>query len=124
MIYQVTVEQGYLKVQVSESESTGQARDLLYAVAEVVFKHGRRPILICAMGCGPLLLMDLYALARHVIDTPLRHARIAFLYDADRDFKASRFIDELGAGRGLDIGVFRTETEAAQWLKDDRKPAN
>ena len=123
MIYQVTIEKGYLKVQVSESESTGEAKDLMYAVAGVVFKHGRMPILICAMGCVPLLLMDIYVLARHVVDTPLRHARIAFLYDADRDFAVSQFVNELGAGRGLDIGLFRTETDAAEWLKNGRKPA-
>jgi hypothetical protein len=124
MIYQVTVGPDYLKVEASESESAVEAKDLLYSVAEAVFKHGRKPILICSMGCEPLSLVDLYTLARQVIDTPLRHGRIAFLYEADHNFESSRFIDELGAGRGLDMAVFRTEPDAAEWLKNGHRSGN
>jgi hypothetical protein len=116
MQYEVKVEADYLKVEVAPSETPGEAKELLYAVAEAVFKHGRKAILICAIGCAPLSLMDLYAVARHVIDTPLKHAKIAFLYDSDAEFEASRFIDSLGVGRGLDMAVFSTERDAARWF--------
>jgi len=116
MQYKVQVEAQYLKVEVTPSETPGEAKELLYAVAGAVFKHGRTAILICAIGCTPLSLVDLYAVARHVIDTPLKHARIAFLYDADAEFEASRFIEELGAGRGLNLAVFRTEQDAQSWF--------
>ena len=123
MQYKVIVEANYLKVEVSPSETVGEAKELLYAVAEAVFKHGRQAILICAIGCAPLSLMDLYSVARHVIDTPLKHARIAFLYDSNAEFEASRFMEALGAGRGLDLAVFRTEREAQGWFGEVRKNA-
>ena len=116
MRYKVTINQAYLKVEVSHSETPGEAKELLYAVSEAVFKHGRKPILLCAQGCGPLTLPDLYVLARHVIDTPLRHVRIGFIFEADRELESSRFIEELGAGRGLDLGVFPSEADAVGWL--------
>ena len=121
MRYLVTIEPDYLKVQAQTNGSPGEARELLYAVAEVVFKHGRRPILICAAGCKPLSLADLYVLTRHVVVTPIRHGRIAFLYDADRSFKSSGFIEELSAGRALDMAIFSTETEAVRWLRRDNR---
>lgn len=124
MRYQVNIERDYLKVEVSQSETPGEARELLYAITEAVFKHGRKPILICAIGSAPLSLVDLYVIARHVTDTPLRHGRIAFLYEADHEFASSRFIEELGAERGLDIAVCRTESEAVAWLGLDRKSGN
>ena len=124
MRYEVTIHRDYLKVMVTPSEATGDARELLYAVSEAVFEHGRKPILICGPGCGPLSLPDLYILARHVIDTPLRHGRIAFVYDTDREFQSSRFVDELGPGRGLHLNVFPTENDAAEWLTADGKDGN
>jgi len=119
MRYKVTIERAYLKVEVTQSETPGEAKELLYPVSEAVFKHGRRPILLCAEGCGPLPLPDLYVLARHVIDTPLRHGRIGFIFEADRELESSRFIEELGAGRGLDLGAFPTEADAIGWLTAD-----
>lgn len=117
MRYEVKIERDYLKVMVTPSdEIAGGAKELLYAVTEAVFKHGRNPILICGPHGGPLSLPDLYALARHVIDTPLRHCKIAFVYQADRELESSRFIDELGAERGLNLGVFPTEGDAIQWV--------
>ena len=116
MRYEVTIERDYLKVVVSPSDDRrGGARELLYAVTEAVFKHGRKPILICGPGCGPLSLPDLYVLARHVIETPLRHCKIAFVYEADRELESSHFIDELGASRGLSLGVFPSVENAIQW---------
>lgn len=121
MRYEVTRERDYFKVVVIPSDEVPDgARELLYAVTEVVFKHGRNPILICGPGCGPLSLPDLYALARHVIDTPLRHCKIAFVYQADRELESSRFIDELGAERGLSLNVFPTEGDAIQWATGKR----
>jgi hypothetical protein len=116
MQYHVKLEANYLKVEVAPSETPAEARELLYAVAEAVFKHGRKAILMCAIGCAPLSLMDLYAVARHVVDTPLKHAKIAFLYDTDAEFEASRFMEGLGISRGLDMAVFRTERDAARWF--------
>jgi hypothetical protein len=116
MRYEVTVQPDVLNVEVAEnhSESPGEARELLYAVTEAVFKHGRKPILICAPEFGPLSLPELYILARHVIDTPLRHCRIAFIYKADHEL--TRFMDDLGAARGLTLAVFDTVADARQWL--------
>lgn len=116
MHYRVTINQAYLKVEVARNETLGEAKELLYAVSEAVFKHGRKPILLCAQGVGPLALPDLYVLARHVIDTPLRHVRIGFLFEADRELESSRFIEELGAGRGLALGAFPSEADAVGWL--------
>ncbi len=116
MRYKVTINQAYLKVEVSQSETPGKAKELRYAVSEAVFKHGRKPILLCAQGCGPLTLPALYVLARHVIDTPLRHVRIGFIFEADRELESSRFIEELGAGRGLALGAFPSEADAVEWL--------
>ena len=124
MRYQVRIEPDYLKVEVSQTETPGEAKELLYAITEAVFKHGRKPILVCAMRCQPLSLVALYSIARHVIDTPLRHGKIAFLYDADRELESSRFIEELGEDRGLDIAVFRTEAEAVRWFGLGRLPGN
>lgn len=124
MRYKVTVEQSYLRVEVSPSENHGEAKELLYAVSEAVFKHGRKPILLCTPGCEPLSLTEIYVLARHVIDTPLRHARIAFIFHADRELESNRFIEELGAGRGLDLGVFPTVPDAVGWLTADPRAAN
>ena len=123
MRYEVTIERDYLKVMVTATpnDPMGDAKELLYAVSEAVFAHGRKPIVISGPGCGPLSLPDLYVLARHVIDTPLRHGRIAFVYKVDREFEASRFVDELGAGRGLDLSVFSTQDEAVGWLTAQSK---
>jgi|SRR6185295_11037429 len=116
MDYQVNSAGNYLKIEADPGDAPGEARELLYAVTEAVFQHGRKPMLICAPGCTPLSLVDLYVIARHVIDTPLRHAKIAFLYDSDAEFEASRFMEGLGAGRGLNMAVFRTERDAARWF--------
>jgi len=124
MRYQVTICRDYLKVMVTPTGSSGDPKELLYAVSEAVFEHGRKPILICGPGCGPLSLPDIYILARHVIDTPLRHGKIAFVYQTDSAFKSSRFVDELGAGRGLHLNVFPTEDDATDWLVEDGKDGN
>jgi hypothetical protein len=116
MHYKVTVEPSYLKVEVYRNDTPGEAKELLYAVSEAVFKHGRKPILVCAPGAKPLALPDLYVLARYVIDTPLRHGKIGFVYDTDHELASNQFIEELGVRRGLDLGVFPTETEAIAWL--------
>jgi hypothetical protein len=120
MRYQVTVQPDVLTVEVTEnySKTAGEARELLDAVTEAVFKHGRKPILICAPGCGALSLPELYILARHVIDTPLRHCRIAFVYTADGEL--TRFMEDLGAARGLTLATFDTVAEATQWLRNSR----
>ncbi len=125
MRYEVTIERDYLKVMVTPSDEVpGGARELLYAVTEAVFEHGRKPILVCGPECGPLSLPDLYVLARHVIDTPLRHCKIAFVYQADRELESSPFIEELGAGRGLNLSVFPTEDDALQWLTAEKRNGN
>src|SRR6185295_3091973 len=111
MQYHVRVERDYLAVEVSQSETPVEARELLYAITEPVFKHGRKPILISAMGGSPLALVDLYSLAQHVIDTPLRHCKIGFLYQGECELEASHFIEELAEGRGVDISVLGTIPE-------------
>ena len=66
MPYRVTDEENFLKVEMSSNDAPGSARQLVYAVMEAVLKHGRKPILVCAIGCAPLSLTDLYVVARHV----------------------------------------------------------
>ena len=124
MHYKVTVERSHLKVEVFRNETPGEARELLYAVSEAVYKHGRKPILLCAPGAKPLSLPDFYVLARYVIDTPLRHGKIGFVYDADHELASNQFIEELGVRRGLDLDVFPTETEAIAWLTDHAAAGN
>src|SRR5262245_40452868 len=123
MRYHVTTEPGYLKVEVSPNETLGEAKELLYAVSDAVFRNGRQPILLCAPGYGPLSLSEVYVLARYVIETPLRHARIGFVSRVDRELESHRFIEELGARRGLDLAAFPSEADAIDWLTAERRPA-
>ena len=119
MRYEVTIQRDYLKVMVIPGDVPGDATELLYAVSDAVFQHGRKPILICGPGCSPLSRQELHVLARYVMDTPLRLGKVAFIHDADREFEASRFIDDLRDGQGLDgldLSVFSTEDEAGRWL--------
>ena len=116
MPYKVTDQEKFLKVEMSPSHAQGIAARLLYGVLEALLKHGRKPILVCATGCAPLSLLDLYVVARHVKDTPLRHGKIAFIYAADPALESSRFIETLGEGRRLNMAAFASEAEAERWL--------
>src|SRR5258706_974253 len=105
MPYKVTDQQNFLKVEMSASPAQGIGPRVVYGVLEAVLKHGSKPVLVCAMGAAPLSLPDLYAIARHVKDTPLRHGKIAFLYEVDRALETSRFIEELVEGNGLKLSA-------------------
>jgi len=126
MRYKVTVESSYLRVEAFDRNATGGSQRLLHAVAEAVFDVGKLPILFCALGAASLTLADVYLLARYVIDTPLRHCRIALLYDVDPALEASRFIDTLAKDRRLEMAAFHALPDAVRWLangvasRDDR----
>ena len=119
MPYQVTVERDHLSIEVGSREGRQRTMALLNAISVLVLQSSVRPALISAMGKKPLSLTDLYSLARSISRTPLRHHRIAFLYDADASFESSRFIESIAEENGLTLAVFKTVAEAVSWLVRD-----
>ena len=95
---------------------------MLRAVSEAMFEYGKLPILFCSSGTSHLTLQDVYLLARHIIDTPLRYCRIAFLHDMEPALESTRFIETLAADRGLTLAAFYSVPDALHWLAGAGSP--
>jgi hypothetical protein len=125
MEYKITIEENFLRAELSRRETMEDSTAFLDVVTRESRTHGRSNILIHVQSSAPIFHVEHHGFIdcfKEIAKKPAH--RIALLADT-KDLQISHEYLELRARQyGLNVRNFRDEATALQWLRDDRKASD
>ncbi|HEY6720358.1 MAG TPA: hypothetical protein VI363_01855 [Burkholderiales bacterium] len=121
MLFEITVERGYLKADLFNRQTAEETRQALAAVAVEARKHGCSHILISVHASRPIFKVERYGLPdyfRELGEVP--RCRIALTGDSPELRLSQQYVESLARRHGLNVRSFRTEQAALDWFNDRR----
>jgi hypothetical protein len=116
MLCEITVEAGYLKVDLFNRETAEETRDALAAIAAEARKHARSQILISVHASRPIFKVEQYGLPDYFKEL----GRIALTGDSAELRISQQYIESLARRNGINVRCFPNEQAALYWFKDRR----
>ena len=116
MLYEFTVEAGYLKVDLFNRQTAEETRDALAAIAAEARKHACSQILISVHASRPIFKVEQYGLPDYFKEL----GRIALTGDSAELRISQQYIESLARQNGINVRSFPNEQAALHWFKDRR----
>jgi hypothetical protein len=118
MPYQVTYERrlGYLFVRMEGEESFAEAMRFWRDLSALAVAEGTTSFLIVDTVVGRLNIFEHFEISK-LIASLFLGKRIAYVDPKDETFEANSFGETVVVNRGVTAKVFRTESDAHQWLQ-------
>src|SRR5437867_10528567 len=121
MLYEFTVEAGYLKVDLFNRQTAEETRDALAAIAAEARKHACSQILISVHASRPIFKVEQYGHPDYFRELgEVSQCRIALTGDSDELRLSQQYIQVLGRRNGVNVRSFPNEQAALHWFKDRR----
>src|SRR6267378_1497345 len=116
MLYEITVEAGYLKVDLFNRQTAEETRDAFAAIAAEARKHACSQILISVHASRPIFKVEQYGLPDYFKEL----GRIALTGDSAELRISQQYIESLARQYGINVRSFPNEQAALHWFKDRR----
>jgi len=116
MLCEITVEAGYLRVDLFNRETAEETRDALAAIAAEARKHKCSQILISVHASRPIFKVEQYGLPDYFREL----GRIALTGDSAELRISQQYIESLARRNGINVRSFPNEQAALYWFKDRR----
>jgi len=116
MLCEITVEAGYLKVDLFNRQTAEETRDALAAIAAEARKHACSQILISVHASRPIFKVEQYGLPDYFREL----GRIALTGDSAELRISQEYIESLARRNGINVRTFPNEQAALYWFKDRR----
>ena len=116
MLCEITVEAGYLRVDLFNRETAEETRDALAAIAAEARKHACSQILISVHASRPIFKVEQYGLPDYFREL----GRIALTGDSAELRISQQYIESLARRNGINVRSFPNEQAALYWFKDRR----
>jgi len=121
MLCEITVEAGYLKVDLFNRHTAEEMRDALAAIATEARKHRRSQILISVHASSPIFKVEQYGLPDYFRELgETSKCRIALTGDSRELRLSQQYIASVAQRNGVNLRSFSDEPAALQWFKDRR----
>jgi hypothetical protein len=120
--YLISLEEGYLRAELIDQESLGQAKAFLRAVFRASLENVRSRVLICARSPKPLPLAGCIAALPDVKRNAwYRSNKIAIVGNSARLGFPGDDIEARARRQGLNLSLFPDEGAALRWFHDRRQ---
>jgi len=116
MLCEISVEAGYLKVDLFNRQTAEETRDALAAIAAEARKHACSQILISVHASRPIFKVEQYGLPDYFKEL----GRIALTGDSAELRISQQYIESLARRNGINVRTFPNEQAALYWFKDRR----
>src|SRR6266849_7072964 len=116
MLCEITVEAGYLRVDLFNRETAEETRDALAAIAAEARKHRCSQILISVHASRSIFKVEQYGLPDYFREL----GRIALTGDSSELRISQQYIESLARQNGINVRSFPNEQAALYWFKDRR----
>ena len=116
MLCEITVEAGYLRVDLFNRQTAEETRDALAAIAAEARKHACSQILISVHASRPIFKVEQYGLPDYFKEL----GRIALTGDSAELRISQQYIESLARRHGINVRTFPNEQAALYWFKDRR----
>jgi len=121
MLCEITVEPGYLMVDLFNLQTAEETRDALGAIAAEARKHKPSQILISVHASRPIFKVEQYGLPDYFRELgEVSKCRIALTGDSDEFRLSLQYIESLAQRNGINVRSFPDEQAALHWFKDRR----
>jgi hypothetical protein len=121
MLYEITVESGYLKAELFNRHTAEETRDALAAIAAEARKHGCSQILISVHASRPIFRVEQSGFLdffRELGGMP--KCRIALTGDSEELRLSQQYVESIAKRAGLNVRSFHAQQAALDWFKDRR----
>lgn len=118
MLYRITSEAGYLRAELFHRETAEESREFFAAVAEAAQRRRCNTILISVHSSSPLFTVDrsgFFAEFALLDSDPYR--KVALVADSDELDYSHEYFALLAQHQGMNVGHFRSEVTALDWLQ-------
>jgi hypothetical protein len=118
MLYRITSEAGYLRAELFHRETAEESREFFAAVAEAVQRRRCESILISVRSSSPLFTVDrsgFFAEFALLESSPDR--KVALVADSEELDYSHEYFALLAQHQGMNVGHFRSEVAALDWLR-------
>jgi hypothetical protein len=121
MLCEITLEPGYLRVEIYDRQTDKETRDALAAISAAVRKHDRFQILISIHASRPIFKVERSGLLKCFREFgDVSRYRIALTGDSEEIRLSQQYIELVARRAGINVRSFHGEQAALDWFKDRR----
>ena len=118
MLYRITSEAGYLRAQLFHRETAEESREFFAAVAEAAQRRRCNSILISVRSSSPLFTVDRSGFfAEFALLDSSQERKVALVADSEELDYSHEYFALLAQHQGMNVGHFRSEVAALDWLR-------
>ena len=118
MRYKFSTIQDCLRAELIERESVDETQEFIRAVADEARKQNCLRILVWVRRSRPIFKVEQYRISEYFKQLAAnREVRVALLADSEEVRAAHEYIEVLARLQGANVGTFREEPSALEWLK-------
>ena len=121
MLCEITLEPGYLKVEIYNRQTAEETRDALAAIAAEARKHGCSQTLISVHASRPIFKVEQSGFLdcfRQLGEGS--RCRIALTGDSEELRLSQQYVEAVAQGAGINVRSFANRQTALDWFKDRR----
>lgn len=121
MLCEITLESGYLKVEIYNRQTAEETRDALAAVVAEARKHACSQTLICVHASRPIFKVEQSGLLdclRQLGEGS--RCRIALTADSGELVLSHQYVEAVAQGAGINVRSFPNRQKALDWFNDRR----
>jgi len=121
MLCEITVEQGYLKAELFNRNTTEETRRALAAIAAEARKHGCLQVLISVHSSRPIFKIEQSGLLDCFKEFgDVSRCRIALTGDSEELRLSHQYVESVARRAGLNVRSFHGQQAALDWFRDRR----
>lgn len=118
MLYRITSEAGYLRAELFHRETAEESREFFAAVAEAAQRRRCNSILISVRTSSPLFTVDRSGFfAEFALLDSAPDRKVALVADSEELDYSHEYFALLAQHQGMNVGHFRSEVAALDWLR-------
>ena len=118
MLYRITSEAGYLRAELFHRETAEESREFFAAVAEAALRRRCNSILISVRSSSPLFTVDRSGFfAEFALLDSTADRKVALVADSEELDYSHEYFALLAQHQGMNVGHFRSEVAALDWLR-------
>jgi hypothetical protein len=121
MLCEITIEQGYLKAELFNRNTTEETRDALAAITAAARKQGCSRVLISVHASRPIFRIEQSGLLEcFKAFGDMSRYRIALTGDSEELRLSQQYLEAVAQRAGLNVRSFPSRQAALDWFKDRR----
>jgi hypothetical protein len=118
MLYRITSEAGYLRAELFHRETAEESREFFAAVAEAAQRRRCNSVLISVRSSSPLFTVDRSGFfAEFALLDSSQERKVALVADSEELDYSHEYFALLAQHQGMNVGHFRSEVAALDWLR-------